>query len=400
MKQIINSSKLISLSVLLCVCFASPVQSQVTIGNTTPPLEGLLLELKELDKNDGSYNATKGMKFPRVELREFTDLYPLVNAANATVKTNYKGTVVYNTVSNTALEKGLYVWDGEAWARFYAKTDITTGIQANNGLSVSSGVVRLGGDLVKNTEIGLVNNYNLIFTRGTGNIGIGATVPRAPLHIDAAANPLRIENLKSRSDAHNSAVDNANTVYHDLVISPQGVLRTAPITPRISNENESVIYRLSRQYTPLRGMPDGGHEPSNGDPWLYWIKDDQAGTGINVVTLPQDGAYVFAFRFYGTFPSASDNGTNSFYLYAFKNGTNPSRNIVDAAEIIVNRFGYNTGTYFVTLSVTGQEGDQIRFKLTQPTDAQPNVNTNWTLQARNSSGVNNASMTTMVYWAL
>jgi hypothetical protein len=57
----------------------------------------------------------------------------------------------------------------------------TIGGTANNGISINSNVIQLGGTLIKNTDIPLAG-YNLTFS-GSGNVGIGTSSPAAMLSV-------------------------------------------------------------------------------------------------------------------------------------------------------------------------------------------------------------------------
>ena len=392
-KKMIHISKFFSLVVLLSVCFAVSVQSQVTIGNTTPPLEGLLLDLKQNGENNGGENADMGMRFPCVALTAIASLDPLNNTADAAVKETYTGTVVYNVTDTSPFEEGLYIWDGVQWVRLLMSKDYIAGFQeANNGLSISNDdFVQLGGDLLKNTLVDL-DDYNLTFSRGTGRVGIGTASPATALHVNATTDPFIVEDMKTITDPAN-AVETGTPVYHRLVVSSAGDLKQGPALPSV-NLAEPVVYRLASNYVPANGQSGGTCMPASGSPaFMSWIKST-GGASSQTFTVQQSGVCVVALRFYGTWQN-NTNATNSFYLAAFKNGT-AAGNIVDRAEIVVNRAGYGFGTYFVTLAFNVVANDVIRISIVRANDGSANQSGTWTL--RSDANALAPNVTSMLFW--
>jgi hypothetical protein len=347
MDTIFKSLKGITLILLLSAFFVLPAQSQVTIGTLNAPLKGTLLDLKQQPETSGTANSTLGMKFSRVALSSLTSLAPLLSATDeaAADKLQYKGVVVYNVTANATLQQGLYMWDGANWVMLLDQ------IVAGNGLTYANDSVKLGGALNQNTVIDLAGQ-NLLFRRSTntGKIGIGTIAPGAPLEILPASgeDPLILDNLQLSSSTPNS-VDAANPAltYYDLQVSDGGVVRKAPV---VNSTSDTYIYTLSAN-TPIAGTNSAtGSGGSN----LVWSKKVGGNaTTFNSITLPQDGAYVFAFRFYGNFsptviPTNQTNagqlptnpGTTiwavnySFYLSAWINGAATPADII---EMIVTR---------------------------------------------------------------
>ena len=392
----IHISKFISLVVLLSVCFAISVQSQVTIGNTTPPLEGLLLDLKQDDVNNGGENADMGMRFPCVALTAITDLSPISNTADVAVKETYTGTVVYNVTDASPFEEGLYIWDGALWVRLLMTKDNVAGLQAaNNGLSISNdNFVQLGGDLLKNTVVDL-DDYDLTFSRGTGRVGIGTASPVTALHVNATTDPFRVEDMKKITDPAN-VVEPGTPIYHNLVVSNTGDLKQGPALSSV-NLSDPVVYRLASNYIPANGQGGGTCLNANGSnpAFMSWRKS-AGGTGSETFTVQQSGVCVVALRFYGSWQN-STNATNSFYLAAWRQrgGSSPG-SMVDKAEIVVNRAGYGYGSYFVTLSFTVAANDIIRISMVRAYDGSPNLSGQWTL--RSDANTLAPNVTSMLFW--
>lgn len=84
-------------------------QSQVTIGHSTSPNSGAILQLKEND-NSG-VNSSKGLLLPRVALSQTNSMSPIIENATATDQEQHIGLTVYH-IGSLNLCAGVYVWDG------------------------------------------------------------------------------------------------------------------------------------------------------------------------------------------------------------------------------------------------------------------------------------------------
>jgi len=101
--------------------------SQVTIGSSEKPVEGSLLQLKNLPEVNGSANANRGLLLPRVALINNSTLSP---CAEDTYSLEHTGLIVYNITSialkpvsscdpspdlSKVVYTGINVWNGEQW---------------------------------------------------------------------------------------------------------------------------------------------------------------------------------------------------------------------------------------------------------------------------------------------
>lgn len=125
-------SKLITC--IFCLLPVPAVFAQVTIGSTTAPEKGVLLQLKD----DGTYSngetAEKGLGLPRVNLlstkldaTSYTDLSKTIDGANGIWdKDTHIGLLIYNVNEDMckSIGKGLYVWDGLEWQYLYEKDEV------------------------------------------------------------------------------------------------------------------------------------------------------------------------------------------------------------------------------------------------------------------------------------
>lgn len=112
------------------------IYAQVGIG-TTSPFSGSILDVESTDK---------GLLIPRVNIEDLNTIAPVVGGGEESL-------LVYNT--NVTTGKGFYYWNGSIWVTFSVTTYLF-----NNGLTETSGTVKLGGTLIENTEIDL-DTYNL-----------------------------------------------------------------------------------------------------------------------------------------------------------------------------------------------------------------------------------------------
>ncbi|WP_163355077.1 S8 family serine peptidase [Dysgonomonas sp. 25] len=117
----------LALSVLLLLAGGN-LQAQVTIGSTTPPVSGALLDLKM----DGA--TTKGLGLPRVSLQKTTTLKPCAEETYGTNGIDHTGLVVYNVAKANDVCPGLYVWSGTEWNRLYGSCSAR--MQLDNSLLV------------------------------------------------------------------------------------------------------------------------------------------------------------------------------------------------------------------------------------------------------------------------
>jgi hypothetical protein len=126
--------------IALLILYGINLSSQVTIGMGEAPIDGALLQLKESKVADDGANATKGFGFPRVQLTDGNNLYPMFYDNSTSGPTSaYQGTgkdaldkthtglVVYNTNNASPFQKGLYIWDGSLWTPVGGTSSGTTG---------------------------------------------------------------------------------------------------------------------------------------------------------------------------------------------------------------------------------------------------------------------------------
>lgn len=115
--------KLIGLFIL--VNFSNIGHSQVTIGSSSSPASGALLDLKQNETTTlGDANSQKGLLLPRVEL---TAIDKLKMGSNEILDQDdqyilHTGLMVYHINKCTVQGEGLYIWTGSAWEKLGENT--------------------------------------------------------------------------------------------------------------------------------------------------------------------------------------------------------------------------------------------------------------------------------------
>lgn len=167
MRQYIIPILCFILSGLSVACHA-----QVTIGSTSPPVKAALLDLKTKDTiGPDNISADKGLLLPRVKLSSLGSLEPLVISATFGEKRHLTGLKVYNMNETSPFSKGVYIWNGDSWDLYHQSLTGSTELEAGNGISLFSPVLRLGGVLTEATTIDLAD-HNLNFEQTTGNFSV------------------------------------------------------------------------------------------------------------------------------------------------------------------------------------------------------------------------------------
>lgn len=116
---------------LLLLTFLLPLintQAQVTVGLNEEPVQGAVLQLKDIaGVTNGEANAKRGLMLPRVTLKGVEEAKIGASTDFTTDKDIHTGLMVYNLYDNTDIESefgkllcpGPYVWTGSKWDRLW-----------------------------------------------------------------------------------------------------------------------------------------------------------------------------------------------------------------------------------------------------------------------------------------
>lgn len=119
----------------------------------------------------------------------------------------------------------------------------------------------------------------------------------------------------------------------------------------------------------------GSHADAYLDPsrcsTMFWMDPATGVRNQQYITLSETGSYAFTFRFY-LIQSANGTGRALLYLWAMQGNNTTQANVYDVAELNFPAFAESSVanrrmTATVTLSVTGNKGDQVCFRLGRTT---------------------------------
>lgn len=179
---------------IAALAITSAATAQVGINNTTPTAT---LDITAKTPSGTTSSTNEGLLIPRVTRERVNSITTPVTSTMVYVDDVSTGNATGASVNIDAV--GFYYYNGVAWTKMGAGAGAS--VTANNGLTLTSGNVQLGGALTQPTLIsGLTATNNLAFT-GTGNnafsvdgntfsvdasnhsIGIGTTAPNGRFEI-------------------------------------------------------------------------------------------------------------------------------------------------------------------------------------------------------------------------
>lgn len=252
--------KKLILSLIFATTFTIAMQAQVTIGSDKTPNKAALLDIKDQDADANNITAkTGGLVLPRVSLVSLTTLQPFIASATADEMKFHTGLMVYNLNATSPFAQGIYTWSGTKWI-------LASGL-AENGLTETNGVIRLGGDLNRETTIDLKTfDLNLkslqSLTTSAKGLAVDATTGKIGLNPGI---PPKIAFLQSSDQTYISTLTSANNSD--------------------DNANSSITYTIPWT-VPITG-DDSDPDPNNHTP----AEDGDIITNNLVVFVPSENAF-------------------------------------------------------------------------------------------------------------
>jgi len=214
-----------SLLIILLI-LTTYVGAQVTIGSGIPPLEGVVLDLKEQEADSENITSRKGFLLPRVKLVAKDNLEPLLKNALEADKKDYTGVIVYNLLeiegNNTgrSMKEGLYMWNGKEWTMIGNTPNFFYMPSFNLPLGPvgSTQSVNLYQEYIRQFKYDNVNNPN--FTNGHGLTKVTGIYAQSDLYyIVLDFTPGIISNLQMNAQGNLSYKVESNTVPADAYIN-------------------------------------------------------------------------------------------------------------------------------------------------------------------------------------
>lgn len=116
------------------------IRAQVNIGMNEKNERAAILDLKtnKVTHPDrlGASNVTSnqgGLNLPRVLLNSLSTLEPFIAVTDSEwtnplsqIKAKHTGLMVYNLTTNSVLEPGAYIWNGNTWNKFFQEPELST----------------------------------------------------------------------------------------------------------------------------------------------------------------------------------------------------------------------------------------------------------------------------------
>jgi hypothetical protein len=168
--------KIIMLIAILALASLS-LKAQVVIGSPQlEPEKAMLLDLKNQTANPSTNETVNdeggGLGLPRVRLVNRTTLEPFISDSpadlTADVKKLHTGMVVYNLSTGiSGFQQGLYVWDGNEWAKMQDDNNSKTASQ--KFFYMPSFNIELTGNVGDKDSFNLYEEYKRQFTRNSSN---------------------------------------------------------------------------------------------------------------------------------------------------------------------------------------------------------------------------------------
>lgn len=369
------------------------IDAQVTIGSGEIPSKGALLELKEYKPTDltkENSTADKGMLYPRVNLTDNNNLFPMfeddgnggykigtISYSKSDEDKKHIGLIVYNVNASSVFHQGLHIWDGKEWRKLdsspviqpeisslmcRSKTMSPNEYKANQffeGLLTIPYLGGNGGSYMGTDPVSIGNG--LFMERVEGKLALGGgQVTYRIFGIPTISTP----------DTTNFNINFLEKECNDISIGSGDIVSV-------------YVKNLTKSQEITAQRPDNG--------------DASGATKIpfEEIEISETGSYAFSIRLYGRINRNDGTYRLPFYIYLQKEG-NLSK-IEDSAEldlVVVKQAdaSWQDYSYSVTLAGFFLEGDKVIISMHKPGLA------SWTLSKGDSR--NSPIRTSLVYWKL
>lgn len=203
-----------------------------------------------------------------------------------------------------------------------------TSLYLNDGTLAGNRIVnQIGATLAFNataTNAFSVDGATFSVDAANNRVGVGTAAPVRPLHVDAATNPVRIQNLAAlpAGTATNTLViDNNGDVYKNTTVSVEGQILRIGLNAQLYTAGSEVALRFNNNDS----AAEMGNAPNSAPNFINSIVGATITDGVVVpsgngvparttdqITLPM-GVYKMQLRVVGNFPSVADVNNNASF---------------------------------------------------------------------------------------
>lgn len=276
----------INIIILLMVTISSFAFSQGNTGiNTITPTATLDVTAKDAT---GTATNVDGLLVPRVDRQRAQSM-----SGVETSTLIYVNSVSTGTQAGTAVNidtEGYYYFDGSAWIKLNLSSG--TNIYNSDGTLTGDRLVTQGANTLSftgtSTNAFSVDGNTLSVDAANNRVGIGTDAPTNPLHVSAAADPLKLDGIAAGDQATDEL----------LAIDSDGVIKSIGTLGQLSIPTPAIFRLETGQANFLNGIGIGGSQVVP----MSMIKNEIPGlsynAGTSTITFPA-GTYQMVFVYEG-----------------------------------------------------------------------------------------------------
>lgn len=356
---------------LFFTSFPFVTKSQVTIGSPISPISGALLDMKEKSMDTDGTTATKGFVYPKVNLTDRNELYPMFNDPTSSYTTNpnqkaalkasHKGLFVYNLTTIGDFREGVHFWDGKEWRFIQSMEAIETSIQGIicNAINISNNKYEVGIPFDAILKVpytggsgGIYTEEDILINGSTSIVINGMTFEGIPGTLNKGAGEILI---------HVYGTPTVSTpIETTFNISILGhTCNNIKFGGQIIN-NFNVRTLVGRDQKTTNGTQFDG----------VLVGSTETILDFGEIKVTETAAYAANLRLYGTITKTNASATQRMVMYAyFYKKSNGVETLLDATEIDIvvlkntESFGYDDYSYSVVVGGLLEAGDEIVVKL-------------------------------------